>query len=116
MHRTSAEPCHRVRWDGGDRPLCRSAAVPWARTELTRHEAGTERENRMEAPHEITLTRPSDDTLLVRLSGSWKLGLGLASTDTVRQQFDDEPTIARIAFDCADIVDWDSALLGEDPN
>ncbi len=65
----------------------------------------------MEAPHEITLTRPSDDTLMVRLSGSWTLRMGFASLEPVRQQLDAHPSIVRIAFDTNDIGDWDSTLL-----
>ncbi len=65
----------------------------------------------MEAPHEITLTRPSDGTLMVRLSGSWKLRMGLASLESVRHQLDAHPSIVRIAFETGEIADWDSTLL-----
>jgi anti-anti-sigma regulatory factor len=65
----------------------------------------------MEAPHEITITRPADDKLLVRLSGAWKLQHGLPSTDSVLHELDAHPSIRRVAFDASDLAEWDSALL-----
>jgi len=65
----------------------------------------------MEAPHEITLTRPSDDTLMVRLSGTWKLRRGLAPMDSVLQHLDAHAEIKRVTFETSDIDEWDSTLL-----
>ena len=65
----------------------------------------------MEAPHQISVTRPEQGSLLVRLSGSWKMQRGLPSTETVRRQLAAHPSLERVSFDTSDLSDWDSGLL-----
>lgn len=42
----------------------------------------------MSGPGELLLEQPSKDTLRVILSGSWKLGEPLPSTDDIRQKIE----------------------------
>jgi phospholipid/cholesterol/gamma-HCH transport system permease protein len=65
----------------------------------------------MEAPHQISVTRPEQGSLLIRLSGSWKMQRGLPSTETVRRQLAAHPSLERVSFDTSDLSDWDSGLL-----
>jgi phospholipid/cholesterol/gamma-HCH transport system permease protein len=59
----------------------------------------------------LTFTRPADDTLLVRLEGTWKVEEGVPSAAEVARQVESDPQIRRITFDTQDLTDWDSGLL-----
>jgi phospholipid/cholesterol/gamma-HCH transport system permease protein len=63
------------------------------------------------APCEMEFSRPGDDTLLVKLSGSWEVGNEIPSADEVRKQIEAGTGIQRIAFDAKEITDWGSVLL-----
>jgi len=65
----------------------------------------------MEAPHQISVTRPEPGSLLVRLAGSWKMQRGLPSTEDIRRQLAAHPSLERVSFDSTDLGDWDSGLL-----
>jgi len=69
----------------------------------------------VEKPSEISFSRPSEGTLLVRLAGSWTIKQDIKqdmpSSDDVRKQVDSELTVQRISFDTKDLVGWDSGLL-----
>jgi phospholipid/cholesterol/gamma-HCH transport system permease protein len=71
-------------------------------------DAGTDGKS---ARGEINFSRPTDDTLLVRLSGSWKMQNRLPSASEVEQQIASGPRVRRVAFDTQDITAWDSGLL-----
>jgi phospholipid/cholesterol/gamma-HCH transport system permease protein len=60
---------------------------------------------------ELLFEQPSDDTLRVVLSGSWKLGQPLPSTDDVRQKVESSGPIRYISFNAEKLGDWDSGLL-----
>ncbi len=62
-------------------------------------------------PSEISFNHPTDDTLLVRLSGSWRMQDGLPSATEVEKQVESGSRVRRIAFDTRDITAWDSGLL-----
>lgn len=62
-------------------------------------------------PSELGFDRPTGDTLLVRLAGSWKIGQQLPSADEVERQVESAPEIRRISFDTKDLGVWDSGLL-----
>lgn len=66
---------------------------------------------RMKAPHQISVTRPEQGSLLVQLSGSWRMHRGLPSAEAVRRQLAAHPSLERVSFDTADLSDWDSGLL-----
>ena len=63
------------------------------------------------APSNMEFSRPADDTLLVTLSGDWKLGNELPSTDEVQKQIKAETAIRRISFQTKEITGWDSGLV-----
>ncbi len=58
--------------------------------------------------------RPTSDTLLVRLSGSWQLGLKLPGPAEVRRHVESTPAPSRpsrMSFDTAGLTGWDTGLL-----
>ncbi len=63
------------------------------------------------AQSEMSFSRPTADTLLVRLSGSWRMQDGLPSATEVEKQVESGARVRRIAFDTRDITAWDSGLL-----
>jgi phospholipid/cholesterol/gamma-HCH transport system permease protein len=65
----------------------------------------------MPDPGELLFEQPSKDTLQVILSGSWKLGDSLPSTDDVRQKVESSGPIRHISFNAEKLGDWDSGLL-----
>ena len=60
---------------------------------------------------ELILSQPTHDALLLGLSGSWKIGNVLSSSDEVLSKMKASPTIRRIAFDTQNLSGWDSGLL-----
>jgi phospholipid/cholesterol/gamma-HCH transport system permease protein len=60
---------------------------------------------------ELLFEQPTKDTLQVILSGSWKLGEPLPSTDDVRQKVESAGTIRQITFSAEKLGEWDSGLL-----
>lgn len=60
---------------------------------------------------EMSFSQPSDDTLLVRLAGSWKITQALPSADEVRAQLESSSAIGQITFDTQELTGWDSGLL-----
>lgn len=58
----------------------------------------------------ISITRVEDSTLVIRLTGNWRLAGGLPSTEAVRSEIA-ERTPAKIAFDTRGLADWDSAAV-----
>ncbi|MFQ5992826.1 MAG: ABC transporter permease [Nitrospiraceae bacterium] len=59
----------------------------------------------------MTFSRLADDTLLIRLRGSWKMQDGLPSVGEVQKQVQTAPQLRRIAFDMKEVSAWDSGLL-----
>jgi phospholipid/cholesterol/gamma-HCH transport system permease protein len=59
----------------------------------------------------LTFSRPSDDSLLVRLAGKWTVEEGLPSAAEVAQQVESDPGIRRVELDTQDLTHWDSSLL-----
>lgn len=62
-------------------------------------------------PCDLSFIRPTDDTLLIRMGGSWRIGQELPSADEVKKQFRSGPRVKRLAFDAKELMGWDSALL-----
>jgi len=60
---------------------------------------------------ELSFSRPTDDTLLVRLVGSWTIGNKLPSADDVLEQAESGSRVQRITFDTKGLTAWDSGLL-----
>jgi len=65
----------------------------------------------MDARSGLSFDLLSEDTLLVRLAGDWKLGNRLPAADEVMKQADAGPKIRRIIFDTEGLRGWDSGLL-----
>ena len=65
------------------------------------------------APEKCTLNfnRPTDGTLSLLFSGSWKIREGLPPITNLQNQVESNPNIKQIAFDTQGITDWDSGLL-----
>ena len=63
------------------------------------------------AQDKISFSRSSEDTLVVRLAGSWKITQALPSADEVRVQLESSSGIEQITFDTQELTDWDSGLL-----
>ncbi len=59
----------------------------------------------------LSFDLPSEDTLLVRFTGQWKLANELPVADEVMKQVDAGPKIRRITFNTEGLQGWDSGLL-----
>jgi phospholipid/cholesterol/gamma-HCH transport system permease protein len=63
-------------------------------------------------PHgTLEVTRPTADTLCVRLSGQWTIRAALPSSAEVQAQCEASPRVRRLSFEASDLAGWDSALL-----
>ncbi len=60
---------------------------------------------------ELLIDQPSEDTLVVILSGSWKLGEALPSTDAFSQKVESAGSIRQISINAEKLGDWDSGLI-----
>jgi phospholipid/cholesterol/gamma-HCH transport system permease protein len=69
------------------------------------------RQDSTRARGELRLSRPAEETLLVRLSGDWSLQGGVPSIADVQAQVDAGPRPQRLAFDARGLTSWDSGLL-----
>ena len=65
----------------------------------------------MNMPCEISYSRPTENTLLVRLAGPWEIGQSLPSADEVQKQIESGAPVQRLTFDTQDLTGWDSGLL-----
>lgn len=64
-----------------------------------------------DAPGGLAFSRPSEDCLLLHLSGGWKAGDRLPSASEVARQVESDSRIRRVALDTEDLSEWDSGLL-----
>jgi phospholipid/cholesterol/gamma-HCH transport system permease protein len=63
-------------------------------------------------PHgTLDVTRPTADTLRVRLAGQWTIQAALPSSAEVQAQIQATSRVRRLSFEASDLADWDSALL-----
>ena len=68
-------------------------------------------EDENDSRQKLSFTRPADDTLIVFLSGRWKIDQGLPSADEVAEQLESGPSIKRVAVETRQLTEWDSALV-----
>ena len=61
--------------------------------------------------YELSFDRPFDHTLLIRMAGPWKLGNRLPGRGPVVEELEQGAEVREIAFDAADVTEWDSGLL-----
>ena len=59
----------------------------------------------------LDVTRPTADTLGVRLAGQWTIQAALPSTAEVQDQCEASPGVRRLSFEASALADWDSVLL-----
>jgi phospholipid/cholesterol/gamma-HCH transport system permease protein len=70
--------------------------------------------NALETPArawQLAPERLPDGTLLVRLSGSWRMEDGVPSARDMTRELQTEPRPRRIAFDATEVSGWDTGLL-----
>jgi phospholipid/cholesterol/gamma-HCH transport system permease protein len=60
---------------------------------------------------ELSFEKPDNETLLVRLKGSWKIGQKLPSAEEVQNRFEADAGVKLITFDARELSGWDSGLL-----
>jgi phospholipid/cholesterol/gamma-HCH transport system permease protein len=60
---------------------------------------------------EIAFSRPSENTILVRLAGEWTIGGEIPSVDEVSKQVDAGLPVQRLSFETHDLGRWDSGLI-----
>src|SRR5215475_2511550 len=60
---------------------------------------------------QFTVSQAAGDTLVVRLSGDWKLKSGLPAPGVIEQQLNLSAQPRRIAFDASELAAWDSGLV-----
>ncbi len=62
-------------------------------------------------PPEMNITRPTNDTLLMRLAGNWRIGQPIPSLEEMEKQLKSDPQVQKVIFDTSQIAGWDSNLL-----
>jgi phospholipid/cholesterol/gamma-HCH transport system permease protein len=60
---------------------------------------------------EIAFSRPSENTLLLRLTGDWTIGAVRPSVEEVNKQVDSGLPVQVLTFDTQDLGSWDSGLI-----
>jgi phospholipid/cholesterol/gamma-HCH transport system permease protein len=60
---------------------------------------------------ELSFNVAADDTLVIRLGGSWRIGQAFPSVEKVHEQVESSPEIQCITFDTKELKGWDSGLL-----
>ena len=60
---------------------------------------------------DLSFTRTDDDTLLVRLAGSWKLDQTFPPVDEVQEHLQSGAGVRQVAFETSNLTGWDSGLL-----
>jgi phospholipid/cholesterol/gamma-HCH transport system permease protein len=62
-------------------------------------------------PPEMNISGPTDNTLLMRLAGNWRIDQPLPSLADIAKQLKSDPQVHKITFDTSQIAGWDSTLL-----
>ncbi len=62
-------------------------------------------------PSKLSFGRPTDNTLVVRLVGSWTIENELPLASDVQKQVESDPRVQRIIFETEALTVWDSGLL-----
>jgi len=60
---------------------------------------------------ELAFSRPSENSLLVRLAGDWTIGGEIPSVDEINKQVDTGLPVKVLTFDSQDLGRWDSGLI-----
>ena len=62
-------------------------------------------------PPQTRLSRPTADTLMLAVEGSWRLSQGAPSIAEVTEEIEKQPPVRHVAFDTSELEAWDSSLL-----
>ena len=65
----------------------------------------------MARPGELSFDQPLEDTLTLKISGSWKLHKDLPSVDAISRQLENYPGLKSIQINAEEVDEWDSGLL-----
>jgi len=70
-------------------------------------------QNRTNEPegYALTVVRPDDETLVVRLAGAWRIEHGVPPIASVEQALASPPPVHRVTFDASALRGWDSGVL-----
>jgi phospholipid/cholesterol/gamma-HCH transport system permease protein len=60
---------------------------------------------------EMNISRPTHNTLLMRLTGNWRIDQPMPSIEELEKQLKSEPKVQKITYDTSQIAGWDSSLL-----
>jgi len=60
---------------------------------------------------EMTITRATDGSAVIRLSGDWKQGAALPGADEALARLEAQPLLLAVTFDASELTGWDSNLL-----
>src|SRR5205085_2331014 len=60
---------------------------------------------------ELGYNRPAEGTLVVRMSGRWRLRDRLPPPDEVRREIESGPPVHRVELDAQGVTEWDTGLL-----
>jgi phospholipid/cholesterol/gamma-HCH transport system permease protein len=60
---------------------------------------------------QLSFQRNDDSTLLVRLSGAWRLQGGLPSASLIDSELQSAAQVSGIIFDAKELTSWDSSVL-----
>jgi phospholipid/cholesterol/gamma-HCH transport system permease protein len=63
------------------------------------------------AESQLSLTRPENGALVIRLSGDWRIGHDLPNADGVAKEIESGSGLRTVSFDTSEITGWDSNLL-----
>ncbi|UCC32519.1 MAG: ABC transporter permease [Phycisphaerales bacterium] len=60
---------------------------------------------------QLSFDRPENHTLVVRISGSWRVADGVPGPSEIQAQLEPGPPIGRVQFDTQNLQAWDTGLL-----
>ncbi|MFC1580683.1 MlaE family ABC transporter permease [Thermodesulfobacteriota bacterium] len=60
---------------------------------------------------ELGFSQPTEDTLLLRFSGDWRVGQDAPPSEEVEKQLQSAPGLRQVTFDTRDLTEWDSLFL-----
>lgn len=60
---------------------------------------------------DLAFSRPSENSLTLRLAGDWTIGKVIPSPEEVQKQVDSGQPLQRITFETNELGDWDSVLI-----
>jgi len=60
---------------------------------------------------ELAFSRPSENSLALKLAGDWTIGANIPSVDEVKKQVDSGLPVKVLTFDSQDLGRWDSGLI-----